>query len=286
MVERGSDVGGAQRADRVVLVLPLDDRALSGCEVELDLLGRRGGKVGVHAGADGGEDPVELHRKAGERSPCGSDLGRLLRAGAVGGEDGGDGGVAVAGIGELVQPGVDGVKDPLLADSRRLRMRRVGVVRALRVAAVVRLVLERGAVHRTAARGAADKPGEHVLALRSPKSESQFVERGALTIEHVLPQSWHANWPFDVTEDDTPEGATLRRDRLLHSIGNLTLVTGSLNTPMSNNGWDFKRGELAKHSVLHLNKRILEMNVETWDEATIADRARELAERAIEIWPR
>jgi len=71
---------------------------------------------------------------------------------------------------------------------------------------------------------------------RSPKSESQFVERGTLTIEHILPQSWQANWPLDVAEDDTPETAALRRERLLHSIGNLTLVTGSLNTPMSNKG--------------------------------------------------
>lgn len=121
---------------------------------------------------------------------------------------------------------------------------------------------------------------------RSPKSESQFVERGTLTIEHILPQSWQANWPLDVAEGDTPETAALRRERLLHSIGNLTLVTGSLNTPMSNNGWDFKRGEVEKHSVLHLNKRILEMKVEAWGEATIAQRARELAERAIEVWPR
>lgn len=121
-------------------------------------------------------------------------------------------------------------------------------------------------------------------AYRTPKAESQFVERGKLTIEHVLPQSWHQHWPLPAGDDSPEAGA--HRDRILHSVGNLTLVTGSLNTPMSNHGWAHKRAEIAKHSVLHLNKRILEMPVETWDEAAIATRARQLAAAAIAVWPR
>ena len=45
-----------------------------------------------------------------------------------------------------------------------------------------------------------------------------------LTIEHVLPQSWEAHWPLPTKLDE--EEARQERNRLLHTIGNLTLVTG------------------------------------------------------------
>ena len=32
--------------------------------------------------------------------------------------------------------------------------------------------------------------------LRSSLGEEQHVAQGTLTIEHVLPQSWEANWPL------------------------------------------------------------------------------------------
>jgi hypothetical protein len=52
------------------------------------------------------------------------------------------------------------------------------------------------------------------------------------TIEHLLPQSWQAHWPL-------PNGADLvqtNKDRkeLLHTIGNLTLLSGPLNAKVSN----------------------------------------------------
>jgi hypothetical protein len=122
---------------------------------------------------------------------------------------------------------------------------------------------------------------------RGPKSESQFVERGSLTIEHVLPQRWqNDDWPLVIGDGDTRESAIAKRERLLHSIGNLTLVTGSLNTPMSNHGWSFKRAELEKHSVLHLYKRILDMDLDVWDESAINQRARLLAATADTVWAR
>jgi hypothetical protein len=39
--------------------------------------------------------------------------------------------------------------------------------------------------------------------MRTPKSEEPQVYRGTLTIEHVLPQEWKANWPLEQLE--TPE---------------------------------------------------------------------------------
>ena len=56
-----------------------------------------------------------------------------------------------------------------------------------------------------------------------------------LTIEHVLPQSWEAHWPLPTKLDE--EEARQERNRLLHTIGNLTLVTGRLNSRASNAPW-------------------------------------------------
>src|SRR5262249_9291739 len=36
--------------------------------------------------------------------------------------------------------------------------------------------------------------------LRSPKTEDEFVTRGRLTIEHILPQSWGTHWPATARE--------------------------------------------------------------------------------------
>jgi hypothetical protein len=55
---------------------------------------------------------------------------------------------------------------------------------------------------------------------RGPLGEGQPCPRN-LTVEHVMPQGWREHWPL---EEDT-EQAGLDRDQVLHSLGNLTLVT-------------------------------------------------------------
>ena len=119
--------------------------------------------------------------------------------------------------------------------------------------------------------------------LRTGKAESQNVARN-LTIEHIMPQSWRQFWPLS---DDIEEPATAgaHRDRIIHSIGNLTLVTQQLNSGVSNGPWQDKRKELDKHSVLFINKDLLENAPDAWDEAAIAARARRLCEAAIKVWP-
>ena len=120
--------------------------------------------------------------------------------------------------------------------------------------------------------------------LRSPKSEAAHVERGRLTIEHVLPRGWREHWPLPETDD--PVAAAQARERILHSIGNLTLVNQKLNTGMSNDPWAKKQKTLFDHTVLHLNKELLGgwANGE-FDESTIRARGAILADRAISIWP-
>ena len=119
--------------------------------------------------------------------------------------------------------------------------------------------------------------------LRTDKAESREV-LGTLHIEHVMPQAWRQNWPLpdDVTDDG--EAAT-KRDRAIHTIGNLTLVNNRLNSSLSNAPWDRKRKTLADHSVLFLNKRLVNKGPDIWDETAIEKRAKWLHKWAVKIWP-
>jgi hypothetical protein len=73
-----------------------------------------------------------------------------------------------------------------------------------------------------------------------------------------------------------------RRNQLLHTIGNLTLLTKELNPSVSNGSWERKRKEILKHSALNMNRAL----PEEWDEGTIQKRAQDLFEHALKIWPR
>ena len=119
--------------------------------------------------------------------------------------------------------------------------------------------------------------------LRTNWSESQAVPRN-LTIEHVMPRMWQENWQLPENMEDRT-GAALKRDSLVHSIGNLTLVTGRLNSSVSNGPWHDKRAVLDKHSVLFLNKDLLHHAPDVWNETVIAARARRLCQAAIKVWP-
>ncbi|CAN5580917.1 DUF262 domain-containing protein [soil metagenome] len=123
--------------------------------------------------------------------------------------------------------------------------------------------------------------------LRSPKSEG-FVTRGSLTIEHIMPQAWRDHWPLGADAEPAAVGV---RDRLVQTIGNLTLVTAQLNPALSNSAWaqpvdTCKRKGLADHSVLQLNKKLLEAAPTVWEETMIEDRGAVLASLAAKVWPR
>ncbi len=92
------------------------------------------------------------------------------------------------------------------------------------------------------------------------------------------------SWPLpDGTEDDGE--AAINRERAIHTIANLTLVNGRLNSSLSNAPWDRKRKTLADHSVLFLNKELVNEGPDIWDEHAIEVRAEWLHEKAVKIWP-
>lgn len=116
---------------------------------------------------------------------------------------------------------------------------------------------------------------------KSTKTERVSDIEDKLTIEHLLPQSWHKHWPIPAGQN--PGEAGEARDRCLHTIGNLTLLTRSLNPAVSNAQWGKKREAILEHSVLKLNLRLRAHDC--WDEAAIRRRGEEMFEHALTLWP-
>jgi len=120
--------------------------------------------------------------------------------------------------------------------------------------------------------------------LFTPKTEKVRIDR-QLTIEHLMPRDWEQHWPLTAFSGNFPlDIATEFRNEYLHKIGNLTLITRSLNPAISNGPWQTKRREILKHSAIHLNRAFLE--AETWDEEAILHRTKVLFGHAVKIWPR
>ena len=132
------------------------------------------------------------------------------------------------------------------------------------------------------------------LHLRTAKHEDVTIKPG-LTVEHVLPQDWIAHWPLadgqkgrtpkERLEQASPESDD--RDRVLQTIGNLTLLTGNLNSALQNQGFKAKVEQIEGYSLLALNK-YFQKRVDDgmgWDEAAIDQRGRALFEMAKELWP-
>jgi hypothetical protein len=125
---------------------------------------------------------------------------------------------------------------------------------------------------------------DHLRGFRAGKIGlgGERIVRGQYVIEHVMPQKWEANWPLneDLSEDD--------RNRSIHTIGNLTLLTSKLNTKVSNGPWlgsDGKRGGLERHDVLMLNRELLRKASDEWTDESLRLRTSELTEIVISIWP-
>ncbi len=116
--------------------------------------------------------------------------------------------------------------------------------------------------------------------LRSPKAEQPDVPKN-LTIEHLMPLSWEANWALSDGVDEEP--AREYRNRIVHTIGNLTLVNQKLNSSLSNAPWKEKQEALLEYSVMTLNSELRHEHI--WNEETIRSRSRRMAALIADCWP-
>ncbi|OYN99606.1 GmrSD restriction endonuclease domain-containing protein [Enemella evansiae] len=115
-----------------------------------------------------------------------------------------------------------------------------------------------------------------------------------LSIEHIMPVQWEKHWPlpFGADEDDKQ-----KRETSKNKLGNLTLLTQSLNSTLSNQSWESKRHTLQSYSLVRLTHASVLTNPEgisgytqdswlsDWDENRIDLRSKWLARIALEVWP-
>ncbi len=152
--------------------------------------------------------------------------------------------------------------------------------------------------------------------------EQEALPFKQFTLEHVLPQAWKKEWLLDTpdgqlkyddlfTDEYKKENSLLgltflgslgdhakgvkkpsyteaferakQRDSLLNSIGNLTILTGKLNSSLSNNPYEKKRESLFSNSTLILNKDIAQN--QSWDLKEIEERKEQLCKIFFELWP-
>ena len=110
------------------------------------------------------------------------------------------------------------------------------------------------------------------------------VKRSTFEIEHVMPQSWTANWPLP------PSISARDRDDAVQKLGNLSLLTRKLNGEVSNRGWigtsqkDGKRHFVEESDLLLLNRKLLVLAENDWTEEKIAERTSTLIEAILAIW--
>lgn len=115
---------------------------------------------------------------------------------------------------------------------------------------------------------------------KTTSASGSRVKRGAMTIEHLLPQKWKDYWPVDNLQQQ------IDRDSHVHRIGNLTLLTQSLNSSVSNGPWNGPRG---KRVALEGSDTLLmtrdPRKVEDWSEERIAERTCSMTSALLKTWP-
>lgn len=98
------------------------------------------------------------------------------------------------------------------------------------------------------------------------------------SVEHILPKKWLEHWnrpKLGETEKD-------QRNWWLKRMGNLTLITGNMNSKLRNASWKKKQKALSRYSDLKITSDYVDLAV--WDEDAIKLRAESLAEIGLQIW--
>jgi hypothetical protein len=116
----------------------------------------------------------------------------------------------------------------------------------------------------------------------SNKTEAMLDPASKLTVEHVLPQKWEENWPLPPSDELSVEEQAAIRNGLVHTLGNLTLTTGPMNSSLSNSAWAKKRTALPEHSLLLLNSELAKRD--RWTEDELRERTDSMTDEIISIW--
>ena len=170
------------------------------------------------------------------------------------------------------RPGPSSEEDPVefwLERIRRLRNQRVEVPDDEAVRAGIR--------SRKAYGGNATRATKAVLcAMMESEQKGGSPARRNLTIEHVMPRKLTDQWRSMLGEE-----AERIHKSYCHQLANLTLT--GVNAEMGAKPFAEKRAIIKQYSGVLMTRRIADEKV--WDEAVLEQRAEELADWALRLWP-
>lgn len=115
------------------------------------------------------------------------------------------------------------------------------------------------------------------------KSATSPLEIKAYSLEHLMPKKWETNWEVEV--DFNSES----RDKTILTLGNLAILTHSLNSSIKNANWDIKKNGNKKSKGLKEYTQGLRtltpyLDLKVWNEYTIKNRANDLYQLALQTW--
>jgi len=116
------------------------------------------------------------------------------------------------------------------------------------------------------------------------KQSTQLLGLSKYSLEHLMPKKWENNWGKLASKE-----AIDSRNKKLLTLGNLAIITQSLNASIRDASWQDKvNGKGKHHGLKHFSGGIEtlspHLNEPVWNEEMISSRANGLYEQAILVW--
>lgn len=121
--------------------------------------------------------------------------------------------------------------------------------------------------------------------IRPQDSSTSLMGLSRYSLEHLMPKKWRNNW--DGPARGSQEART--RDDLLLTLGNLAIITKTLNASVRDSAWQVKlegknRRPGLRECAMGLTTMYDVLEREKWDEDGIRNRSRLLTNAALAVW--
>lgn len=137
--------------------------------------------------------------------------------------------------------------------------------------------------------------------LRNERKDIEILKNiSEFDLEHIMPKKWLDHWNYNLPKNNgkTEEENKQERNSSIYKLGNLTILTDSLNREIKHADWKTKRdgkynskgkrihglkdyaNNLRVFSIYDNNKK----EIEDWNEKTINDRTKWLFDQILNIW--